>query len=89
MVPSFSVRSVATALRQFHPEYWFVIDRDDWDDTAVEASWQRFPDPAHDNLLIWRKKELESYFLEPDWACRSRYLMPSASSNALKNWLAA
>lgn len=87
--PSFSVRSVATALRQFHPEYWFVIDRDDWDDAAVEASWQRFPDPAHDNLLIWRKKELESYFIEPDWACHSRYLMPSTSSEGLKVWLAS
>lgn len=87
--PSFSVRSVATALRQFHPEYWFVIDRDDWDDAAVETSWQRFPDPAHDNLLIWRKKELESYFLEPDWVCRSRYLISSTSSDALKAWLAA
>lgn len=87
--PSFSVRSVATALRQFHPEYWFVIDRDDWDDESVEASWRHFPDPAHDNLLIWRKKELESYFLEPDWACRSRYLALSASCDALKAWLAA
>jgi hypothetical protein len=87
--PSFSVRSVATALRQFHPEYWFVIDRDDWEDAAVEASWRRFPDPAHDNLLIWRKKELESYFLEPDWACCSRYLKPSVSSDGLKLWLAA
>lgn len=87
--PSFSVRSVATALRQFHPEYWFVIDRDDWDDAAVEASWRRFPDPAYDNLLIWRKKELESYFLEPDWACRSRYLASSVSSDSLKTWLAA
>lgn len=87
--PSFSVRSVATALRQFHPEYWFVIDRDDWDDAAVEASWRCFPDPSYDNLLIWRKKELESYFLEPDWACRSRYLARSAPSDSLKAWLAA
>jgi hypothetical protein len=86
--PSFSVRSVATALREFHPEYWFVIDRDDWADDKVEASWECFPDPAHDNLLIWRKKELESYFLEPDWVCRSRYLGSSASAEGLKKWRA-
>lgn len=87
--PSFSVRSVATALRQFHPEYWFIIDRDEWNDADVEASWQRFPDPAHDNLLIWRRKELESYFLDPDWACRGKYLRSTASSDAVKAWLAA
>jgi hypothetical protein len=86
--PSFSVRSVATALRHFHREYWFVIDRDDWGDDAVETAWQQFPDPAHENPLIWRKKELESYFLEPDWACCSRYLEPSASAEGLKEWLA-
>lgn len=87
--PSFSVRSVAQALRDHHPEYWFVIDRDDWDDEAVEASWQRFPDPAHDNLLIWRRKELESYFLEPEWVSRSRYLRPAVTPDQLKVWIAS
>lgn len=87
--PSFSVRSVATALHQFHPEYWFVIDRDDWDDAVVNASWINFPDPAKDNLLIWRRKELESYFLDPAWVCNSRYRKPSTTPVALQSWLTA
>lgn len=87
--PSFSVRSVATALHQFHPEYWFVIDRDDWDDGVVNASWANFPDPTKDNLLIWRRKELESYFLEPAWACNSRYSKQSTTPVALQSWLTA
>lgn len=87
--PSFSVRSVATALHEFHPEYWFVIDRDDWDDAAVDASWGGFPDPAADNLLIWRRKELESYFLEPAWVCNSRFAKQGSAPADLERWLAA
>ncbi|MBU1666608.1 MAG: hypothetical protein KKG92_14605 [Gammaproteobacteria bacterium] len=86
---SFSVRSVATALHEFHPEYWFVIDRDDWDDATVDASWRGFPDPAKDNLLIWRRKELENHFLEPAWACNSKYFKPGKTSVDLGLWLAA
>jgi len=86
---SFSVRSAATALHVFHPEYWFVIDRDDWDEGVVEASWAHFPDPAYDNLLIWRRKEVESYFLEPDWLARSAYWKPTASASELREWIAA
>lgn len=85
---SFSLRSVATALHPFHPDYWFIIDRDDWDDTAVNASWAGFPDPTADNLLIWRRKELESYFLEPAWVCNSRYRKEKASPAVLERWLA-
>jgi hypothetical protein len=87
--PSFWVRSVAAALHQFHPEYWFVIDRDDWDDDVVNASWANFPDPTKHNLLIWRRKELESYFLEPAWVCNSKYRKPSTTPVALQSWLTA
>jgi hypothetical protein len=84
---SFSIRSAASALHAFHPEYWFVIDRDDWDEDVVEKSWSTFPDPSHDNLLIWRRKELESYFLEPDWLMKSAYAMSKASRPKLKKWI--
>ncbi|MEZ4253145.1 MAG: hypothetical protein R3B99_33470, partial [Polyangiales bacterium] len=87
--PSFSVRSAASALHAFHPEYWFVIDRDDWDDEVVESSWKSFPDPNCNNLLIWRRKELESYFLEPEWLMRSAYLTPNASQSSLEAWIEA
>lgn len=79
--PSFSVRSAAQALHPAHPEYWFVIDRDDHDDAAVEATWAAFPDPQTHNLLIWRRKELENYFLEPAWVTQSRWC--SATPDAI------
>lgn len=86
--PSYSVRSVATALHASHPHYWFVIDRDEWDDTAVDTAWKNFPDPNANNLLIWRRKELESYFLEPAWICKSRHIKLGASVDQLEQWLA-
>jgi len=84
---SYSVRSVAMALHPTYPYYWFVIDRDDWDDTTVEASWQTFPDPNENNLLIWRRKELESYFLDPVWLCTSRYILSGTRSSDIEQWL--
>ena len=85
---SYHNRAAAAALHRYHPEYWFVIDRDDLDDQTVEESWQRFPDPDKHNLLIWRRKELESYFLEPAWISASRYLKPDTTEQQLQNWLA-
>ena len=87
LLASHNIRSAAAALHRYHPEYWFIIDRDDWDDETVEASWQRFPDPDKHNLLIWRRKELESYFLEPAWLCASRYLRPGTTEQQLQDWL--
>jgi hypothetical protein len=87
--PSYSVRSVAEALHKEHPNYWFVIDRDEWDDATVEKSWRSFPDPTQCNLLIWRRKELESYFLEPAWVVHSRYLKDGATEERITSWLEA
>lgn len=61
--PSFCVKSAAEALFPHHPDYYFLVDRDHQDEKAVAQSWRRFPDPATNNLLIWRRRELESYFL--------------------------
>jgi hypothetical protein len=61
--PSFSVKSTAEALFPHHPDYYFLVDRDHHDDQTVKQSWKRFPDPKTNNLLIWRRRELESYFL--------------------------
>ncbi len=86
--PSLSVQSVATALHPFHPDYWFIVDRDDLADSVVELSWQRFPNPDENNLLIWRRKELESYFLEPAWVRSSKYWnKPSDDESVLIAWL--
>ncbi len=68
--PSFHVRSVAEALYVYHPDYYFLIDRDHHDDQFVEGCWNSFPDPEKSNLLVWRRRELENYFLIPEYLAK-------------------
>lgn len=71
--PSYSVKSVAEALHNYHPEYYFLIDRDHQDEAFVESCWRNFPDPDTHNLLVWRRREIENYFLEPEYLSHSRF----------------
>ncbi len=75
--PSSHMRAVAEALYVDHPHYYFLVDRDHHDDATVEKTWRRFPDPDTNNLLIWRRRELENYFLLPDYLAKSDYLQKS------------
>ncbi len=79
---SLSIRSVAEALHPYHEKYYFLIDRDHHNSATVESSWRNFPDPTASNLLIWRKRHLESYFLAPEYLARSSYLTCSAAELA-------
>ncbi len=72
-----NVRSAAQALIYQHPSYYFLIDRDDQNQTTVDESWLRFPDPNAYNMLIWRKRELENYFIDPDYLEKSEFLKPN------------
>ncbi|HNH48624.1 MAG TPA: hypothetical protein PKY30_16405 [Myxococcota bacterium] len=83
----FSLRSVSAALHPHHPEWWFIIDRDHWNDEEVDKSWRNFPNPAEQNLLIWRRKELENYFLEPHWLSGTGWLKPGRTESDLQAWL--
>ena len=72
--PSYSIRDVAQALHHHHPFYYFLIDRDaHHDDDFVSKSWANFPDPEKNNLLVWKKKEIENYFLDKEFLSQSRY----------------
>ena len=71
--PSFSVRSVAEALHQHHPTYYFLVDRDHHDDDFVDRCWNEFPNPDTHNLLVWRRREIENYFLDPEYLSCSQY----------------
>lgn len=70
--PSHHIRAAAEAMYAHHPEHYFIIDRDFHDDTDVERTWSRFPDPEFSNLLMWRRRELENYFIEPAYLRRHR-----------------
>ena len=71
---SFHIRSAAQALHPHHPEYYFIIDRDHCSNEEVESTWSNFPDETKNNLLIWRKREIENYFLSIDYLMKSSYI---------------
>ena len=73
MGPSYSVKSAAQALARHHPNYYFLVDRDHHDDQFVEDCWRNFPDPDTDNLLVWRRREIENYFLDPPFLLESAF----------------
>lgn len=75
--PSFYVNSVAQALYPTHPKYYFLIDRDHYDDDFVNQCWINFPDPEKSNLLVWKRKEIENYFIDPDYLSQSTYCKTS------------
>ena len=77
MGPSYSVRSAAQALARHHPRYYFLIDRDHYNDDFVETCWGSFPNPSTDNLLVWRRREIENYFLDPPFLLESAYCVSS------------
>ncbi|TVQ58622.1 MAG: hypothetical protein EA366_06375 [Spirulina sp. DLM2.Bin59] len=68
-----NVRSAAQALIKEYPSYYFLIDRDDQDQETVDKSWQDFPDLDNYNMLIWHKRELENYFIDPDYIENSSF----------------
>ncbi len=63
---SFSLSSVAQALKSYTPQCFFVLDRDYHDDEFIDRVWNDFPNGCIPRLLYWRKKEIENYFLDPD-----------------------
>lgn len=69
-----NIKSAAQALAFHHPTYYFLIDRDDRSDQTVTDSWNHFPDPNKYNILIWPKRELENYFIDPAYLKQSKYL---------------
>lgn len=79
-----NVRSAAWAMIRHHPSYYFVIDRDDQDDVQVEDSWASFPDPEKANLIVWRKRELENYFIDPDYIENSQFLKKNCTKEKLR-----
>ena len=78
MGPSYSLQSAAQALAQHHPCYYFLIDRDHHDDKFVERCWERFPEVDQGNLLVWRRREIENYFLEPAFLAESEFCVATA-----------
>ena len=71
---SLNVKGASEALHAYHPDYYFLIDRDHRDHQTVETSWLNFPDSKTYNLLIWRRRELENYFIIPEYLVKSKFI---------------
>lgn len=69
-----NVYNAAQALVHQHSSYYFLIDRDERDQIIVDNSWRNFPNLNTHNILIWHKRELENYFIDPEYICKSSYL---------------
>ncbi len=82
--PSYSLRSVAESLYKHHPSYYFLIDRDHYDDSYIEHCWDSFPNPETSNLLIWRYREIENYFLDPTYLMNSRFIVDNVDKDMLE-----
>lgn len=76
--PCDNVFQAAKAMVWKHPTYYFVADRDGHDLAYVERGWTSFPKPDTYNLIHWRKRELENYFIEPTYLLRSAWLTKSS-----------
>lgn len=72
--PSMNIRAAAEAHHPHNPNFYFLIDRDHHEDDRVEQSWKNFPDSKQNNLLLWRYRELENYFLDPEYLEKSSFL---------------
>jgi hypothetical protein len=72
---SSNIRTAVNALHADHPHYAYLIDRDYLDEPSVEDAWRDFPDPAKGNLLIWRKRSVENYFLDVKWLSKSKFFV--------------
>ncbi|MDI9409001.1 MAG: hypothetical protein QM523_07135 [Candidatus Pacebacteria bacterium] len=67
----------AKAFSMIEPNFYFLIDRDHHSDEEVDSFWQKFPVANEPNILIWRRKELENYLIEPDVFCSSKSVTAS------------
>lgn len=56
------IQAVAKRMLKYHPEYFYLVDRDFETIERVNQSWEEFPDK---HILIWPKRELENYFIDP------------------------
>ena len=72
---SSSISSVAKALFRYHPKYYFLIDRDHHEESFVDQCWKNFPNAKTYNLLVWRRREIENYFLDPKYLFQSRFFI--------------
>jgi len=71
---SANISSAAENFYKSHTKYYFLTDRDNTKIDYIENCWANFPSKETKNLLIWRKREIENYFIDPEYIKYSDYL---------------
>ena len=72
-----TIKSAAGSMHKIYPNYFFLIDRDYHTKEFVDKCREDFRKPGKKNLLVWRRTEIENYFLDPDYLVRSRFCCSS------------
>lgn len=86
--PSSNIKAAARAFSNVHPSYFFVVDRDHQEDSIVEETWNKFK-AGESNLVIWRKKEIENYFLNPTMLCLSEFILEGVTEEHIRERIEA
>lgn len=86
--PSSNIKAAARAFSNVHPSYFFVVDRDHQEDSIVEETWNKFK-AGESNLVIWRKKEIENYFLNPTMLCSSEFILEGVTEEHIRERIEA
>lgn len=86
--PSSNIKAAAKAFSNVHPSYFFVVDRDHQEDSFVEETWNKFK-AGESNLVIWRKKEIENYFLNPTMLCSSEFILEGVTEEHIRERIEA
>lgn len=79
------IHLAAKAMVHVHPTYYFLVDRDGYDDEFIKRSWANFPNTSTHNLLVWPRRELENYFIDPEYLAKSEYLVRSSDVAVLRD----
>lgn len=77
------IKSAADAFKKVAPGYYFIIDRDHLPNEQVNKYWNDFM-KGKSNIISWRKKEIENYFLEPKLLARSKYISAGTTPAKIK-----
>lgn len=80
---SLSINAVSQAMKNIYPHWLFLTDRDHMGETDVEKSWRDFAESGK-NLLIWRKRMIESYFIDADYISQSEWFKKDKTVDGLK-----
>ena len=75
-----NVIAASEVLYKENKNNYFIIDRDHHDDSTVNESWT----VKKNNLIIWKRRHIENYFLDADFLSQSQYLKNSITKLKLE-----